>query len=309
MSAFRGFCVVLAFLWLMVSSACHCCRSSNCPAEGESGGPLTPHVKGRISLVSLANNGVNVRNTAKIQVDGTFEYSANNSTLKELRAVHVFAAPGTMAADELACDSHLIFTLPSPPRTRWTTPWLEGAWEGATTDYRVLVRYVYTSTVGADVKAYIADQLLKPAVQVPTSVMKPIIPEGSSGTGSTAPVFNCCATFNASDNLALYDVNLSYSFGSSTIVSSIEVYTAPVPGSTIPTLPQDADWSYTVTSPSPRGWCPTGLAGHYDGTSNKYIMLVRINLSGNTSGITSPIDLRGYFDNITSDPGHAVLLE
>lgn len=273
-------------LWLSA------CRSTCCPKGAVPSKLMVTEANGTAYFVD-ADPDAPTRYVAKLQVDGGWTFTEHFSKLEEVVAVHVFAAPGSPEAKELATCANLVYTLPRPP-ARWSSPWIEGRWDSTTVRYRVLVRTVFQS----EGELLYADRTIDGMPIVASKVTKGV-PEAVQGVspGDNEATAGCTGTFDGAQNLALYDLDVIYDAE----VDRIEVYAKPADDQT--SLPNPAFLVHIEQDPPLRGWHPTGLAGPYNGSS-AYAMLIQVHF---VSGTPPYVDRRGKFEGIT--PGTPVLLE
>jgi hypothetical protein len=305
--------VVLAGSIALYSIANSCCSCPTtppdlevaCGAIGTAGGPLQPKAKGIAYFVD-ESVPAQARKIAKLRIGVSFDYGEPMTSLKSVSKVHIFGAPGEPSASELAHCANLIYTVPSPtlPPAYGMTPWVEGHWDGSSTKYRLLVRFLYEKTSGAGVEPFYADRLLE--LQSPFAATKAI--QMSVETGTTSPTddntasLQCSATFNGAQHLSLFNLDLTYN----PQPDRVDVYAwSSTLGTTLPT-PNSAYLVYSEPNPPAGGWHPTQLSGSYDGTSDKYFMTVKTVFPSGTPGVATT---RGYFDGILAQQGVPIDIE
>ena len=182
---------------------------------------------------------------------------------------------------------------------RWSSPRIEGAWDGSIARYWLLVRMVYRWKETGQLRY--ADRLLQNPAAIDPSNGIPIVPDPSPSYGNNQdiPILVASGSFDGVQGIALYNVDLSYNAE----VDTIRVYAKPSTDTTV--LPNAAFLIATEESPPapPRGWHPASIAGPYDG-SNQYAMCIEVQYVG----LTDPVLLRGSFSGINGS-GTIVPLE
>ena len=292
-------CLLVACAFL---ASCCCCpeeqdpgQGAGCPAGAVAGTDLEVQARARAYFLD-DDGGSAVRQVAELRVDGTWKPLVHVSKV-ELVAVHVFAAPGSTSAADLARCERLVYGVPAPGM-RWSSPRIEGGWDGSTAAYRVLVRTVYRWKENGELR-YV-DRVLQNTSAITPSKGIPIVPaQGDPGDDQDTPTLYASGTFDGLQGVALYNIDLSYN----DTVDWIRVYARPASDTTA--LPNAAFLIHTEDDPPapPRGWHPTAISGPYNG-SDQYVLCVEVQYASGGA----PDVLRGTFSGIGGS-GNPVLLE
>ncbi len=308
----------------MLSFVGCCCLEGRSRPEGgpapllppEAGqGELVLHTRGRARFIGLPAGP----QAARLFLSGSYEFKGPAGNIPKIVSIELYCAPGLFenGGDVVTTGTKVDTIDPEtilPDHLHWIYPALNTfSWNAnSQKEGTVLARTTYNiATSSGTFGPYTADWLgqMKGIVASPLIEMtaKSTVRDPPLGaTESTNSQAVCHGTFSGAQMMASYDVVVDYQIKS---VKRIEIYSAPsevvTPTSPTITLPAYLIFSQRSGFASPPyQWVENDVPGPYNGTSNEYVMVVRVIFTDN-----SHEDTGGRYHNILGQQGTTIIMD